>query len=297
ETAYGVDSLPNGATDAVLARNFSFSPLEGAENAREYVKSHMGANPNAPLAGLQATVEFDVDLTGAGVAGSLPPYHAMMRACGFAATINAGVSVVYNPISAGLESVTAYVFRDGILHKIIGARGDWNLALNAQGEPILHFKLLGNYVPVSDAVLPSVTLPSVTPLAVDAAHTPVFNILGQTPPLSAFELAGNHDLQYRSLVGDIGRVNIFNRDMGGTITIEEPSVATFDYWNASINGTIGAMNIQHGTTAGNIVEISCAQTQIGKINTAENNGVSALAIPFKALPSSAGNDDVVLTVR
>jgi len=296
ETTYNTDAVPTGAANAMLARNFTLTPLEGTTNTRQHVRGSMGGFEDTPMSGLNATVEFDVDLTGAGATGSTPPYHDLMRACGFAATINTGVSVVYNPVGSLFESATVHVFRDGVRHAITGCRGDWSYKMSALGELLLHFKLQGNYQPVSDIALPAATLPVVTPIPADAANVPSFALHGYAGLLQSFDLAGGNDLQYRNLINASGEVLLVGRNVTGTVVVEEPAVATFDYWNASINAALGAMSLIHGTVAGNIVEINAPNVQIGKITGNETNGVSYLSIPVKCLPS-AGNDDVSLVVR
>ncbi|MDQ6974101.1 MAG: hypothetical protein Q9M10_04400, partial [Mariprofundaceae bacterium] len=147
ETIYGTDAIPTGAANAMLARNFALTPLEGTATTRNHVRGSMGGFEDTPLSGLNASVEFDVDLTGAGVAGGLPPYHAMLRACGFSHTVNTGVSVVYKPSSTVFPSVTMYVFRDGVRHRVTGCRGEWSYKISSLGEALIHFKMQGNYQP------------------------------------------------------------------------------------------------------------------------------------------------------
>jgi len=298
ETAYGVDAAPTGAADALLARNFSLTPLEGSTVTRTHIAASMGGYEDLPMAGLNATVTFDIDLTGAGAAGSTPAYHALLRGCGFAATITPGVSVTYNPVSATFESLTLYCYRDGVLHAITGARGEWSLKIGSKGEPLINFKMLGNYHPVSDMPLPAVTLPTyVQPLIVDSVNTPTFSLHGYNAVMQSLDLAGGNDVQYRDRVNEVENVAIMNRNITGTVVVEEPAVASFNYWNASINGGKGAMSLIHGHTAGNIVEISTPNTQIGKIAINENNGVAYLSIPVKALRTGSGNNEISLVVR
>jgi len=297
ETTYDTDSAPTGAADAMLARGFSLTPLEGTNATREHVRSQLGGFEDTPLTGLNASVEFDIDLTGAGAAGSLPPYHALMRACGFAATITAGVSVAYNPVSSAFESLTLHCFRDGVLHAITGCRGEWSYKLSALGEALLHFKLMGNYKPVSDTPLAvGVVLPNVTPIPVDATHIPSFSLHGYSAVMQSLDLAGGNDLQYRNLVNAPGSVEIMQRNITGTVVVEEPSIATFDYWNAAIAGAKGSMTLTHGIVPGNIVDLTAPNTQIGKVSLSENNGISFVSAPIKCLPTS-GNDDISLVVR
>ncbi|MDQ7002659.1 MAG: hypothetical protein Q9N02_08265 [Ghiorsea sp.] len=296
EAVYNTNSAPTGAANAVLARNFTLTPLEGTTATRSHVRAQMGGFEDTPMTGLNASLEFDVDLTGAGKPGALPPYHALMRACAFAPTVAAGVSVIYKPAPALFESMSMICFRDGVRHLVTGCRGDWSYKMSALGELLLHFKMQGNYQPVTDVPIPAATLPVVTPIPCDAANIPSFSLHGYSALLQSLDLAGGHDLQYRNLINSGGEVQIVGRDITGTVVVEEPAVATFDYWNAAIKGAKGAMSITHGTVAGNIVQMTAPNVQIGKISLSENNGVSFVSIPVKCLPK-LGNDDITLTVR
>jgi len=296
EAVYNTDSAPTGAADAMLARNFALIPLEGTSTTHSHVRGQFGGFEDTPMSGINATAEFDIDVSGAGIPGNVPPYHALMRACGFAATVNAGVNVTYNPVSAAFESATIHCFRDGIRHTLTGCRGDWTYKMSTLGEALLHFKLRGNYQPVSDVPLPVVTLPMVTPIPVDAAHVSNFSLHGYAAAMQSLDLAGGNDVQYRNLVNSAGAVQIVNRNITGAVVVEEPAIATFNYWDAAINGVKGAMTITHGTVAGNIVDIIAPNVQIGKITLSENNGVSFVHAPIKCLPL-AGNDDFSMVVR
>ena len=80
--------------------------------------------------------------------------------------------------------------------------------------------------------------------------------------------------------------------------VEEPEVATLDYYSKATDNT-GASDapfaIQQGNTAGNIATLFCRKAAINAdLSLGDSDGVAMLTIPFMALPSDAGNDEVRL---
>ena len=104
ESSYGVDSTATGA-NAILLRNLTVTPLDGETATRDLIRPYFG-NSDILVATTMAKLDFEVELAGAGAAGTAPAYGPLLRACAMSETISAGVSVTYAPISATLESVS-----------------------------------------------------------------------------------------------------------------------------------------------------------------------------------------------
>jgi hypothetical protein len=51
----------------------------------------------------------------------------------------------------------------------------------------------------------------------------------------------------------------------------------------------------HGTTAGNRVTLLAPKVDIGNPSYEDSDGIQMLSLPFAAIPTSAGNDEVSLT--
>jgi len=298
ETTYGTDSAPTGAADAVLARNITLTPLEGTETPRDVVRTGLGGPSNMAMAGLNAKLEFDIEAAGSGAAGTAPAWGALMRACGWKETVSVGVKVDYTLVSAGEESITMGLYRDGVLHKMTGVRGDWSYKLATNGELLLHFAMTGSYVAIADATLPAGSFTGFkVPVPVDAAHSSTFTIMGYAAALKSLDVQRGNDVQYRNLVG-VSRVDIVGRKMSGSAVIEEPLIAAHNFYNDAINATFGALSMIHGTVDGNIIEIASSQVQIGKPTLSDDQGISMLNLPLILSPSlNTGDDELTVTVR
>ena len=102
ETTYGTDPTP-AAANAILTSGLQRSLYEGNVVTRELDRETLGNDETVNTAPY-VMIEFAVELAGAGTAGDAPDYGVLLRACGFAETIDAGVDVEYAPVSSGFES-------------------------------------------------------------------------------------------------------------------------------------------------------------------------------------------------
>jgi hypothetical protein len=76
--------------------------------------------------------------------------------------------------------------------------------------------------------------------------------------------------------------------------IEAPAVATTDYFAKAVGVTTGSTSLVLGATGGNIVTLNAAQTDITGVSYGDTNGVISLSMPYLALPTTAGNNELSL---
>ena len=294
ETTYGTDPTPTGAANAILIRNLNITPQETDLVSRDLVRPYFGNFQQLPAA-IHASVDFEVEIAGSGAAGTAPAYGPLLRACALSETISAGVSVVYAPVSAAMESVTIYFNVDGVLHKMTGARGTVAIDLTVKALPVYKFKFTGLYGAVADAAAPTPTYTAFQlPLPVNNANTSAFSLHGYAGVLSQFSLDMAATPVFRSLVGGEA-VLITDRKPAGQVTIEAVPVGTKDFWTIAQNGTSGALSITHGTVAGNKVTIAAPAVQLTKPMYQDMDGVAMLQMGLIVNPSS-GNDEFSITV-
>lgn len=87
ETSYGVDAAPTGAANALLVKNLSITPISAELVSRDLIRPYLG-NSEQLLAQTFVQMEFEVEMTGAGVAGKTPAYDPILRACGMTSEFN-----------------------------------------------------------------------------------------------------------------------------------------------------------------------------------------------------------------
>ncbi len=299
ETTYGQAAATNPATDALLVENLSLTPLEGEQAAPEVVRPTFGAPEALPLSGRRAQISFDVPLAGAGSAGGVPRWGRLLRGCAMNETITPGVRVDYQPTSGAMDSLTLEIYRDGVLHRITGARGAFTFSVQAGDAPRLRFEFTGLYQPITAAAMPAgASIPATPkPLPADPAHTTQTALLGHAVAAKSLEIKGGQDVQHRLMV-NAERVDITGRKPEGQIVFEEPSPGTWDIWADAANAATGALAFTHGTAAGNIVELACPRVQLGKPTLSDEAGISFVQVPITPLSTApTAEDDIRISVR
>lgn len=295
ETVYGTDPTPTGAANAMLAVNASFEPSVGEEVSRELVNSYMG-HQGVFLTGTYARLSFEIEMAGAGAAGTAPAYGPLLKACGLAEVIAAGVDVQYSPISGAFDAVTLYFNWDGVNHIMLGSRGNVSCDLSAQRVPRFKFDFVGLLGTIADVTMPVQTLTAFKkPLPVSKANTTI-SLHGQSAlGFENFKFDAGVKVEPRILINK-ETIEITDREATGEVTIEAASLSTINWFNIAHAHTDGVLAFQHGTVAGNIVMIGANTVQLGRPKYGENQNIvnNVLALMLKA---NAGNDDFKITVK
>ena len=128
EATYNTDPTVDPATDAVLTRGLSVTPLEGDFIQRDLDRETLGAEGDILVAS-RCVMAAQVEVAGSGAAGTVPVYEDLFRACGYGAgSVVASTSVTYNLVSSAFSSVWAEANLDGIEFIASGARGNMSFA-------------------------------------------------------------------------------------------------------------------------------------------------------------------------
>lgn len=295
ETVYGTDATPVGATDGVLLSSLDLSPLELETVENTVIRPYLGAYTQL-IAGRTAKVSIEVALAGFGTAGPAAPtpgLDALLRCCGLARTITAGTSVAYTPISTGFESATLYVYLDGTLHRIFGARGTATFTLQGKQQPKYKFEITGLYGGVSDAALIQPALGAYqTALPVQYGNTTLASFLGSASgvALNALEIALGNTVTYRNLVGNREEVLITDRQTTGSFEIEALLVSAKDIWAAVNSLSLTAINVTHGTVVGNRVTLATTVAQATNPKFGDQDSIVSVSGDLRLVPSAANNE-------
>lgn len=295
ETTYGTDSGPTGAANAILATQVKLSPMEGQDVARELERPFFGADATLP-ADLHAKLAFRVELAPSGTAGSAPAWGPLLRACGCAQTIAAGVSVTYNPITDGPESATLHFHYDGIRHRLRGARGTFKTVVEASGIPYLEFEFWGLFEVATDTANPTPTLTAFQdPVIANSTNTPLFTIDGVAMALRSFTFDSGAKVEPRFLIGGES-ILITGRQEKVEARVEARAMATFNpYARAQTAGRMPIV-LQHGAVAGRRATLNLPLAQIQRPGGVEQQQNIA-EWPLMFVPQqNAGNDQWTLVL-
>jgi hypothetical protein len=293
ESTYATDSTPAG-TDAILVRNLDITPIESDQVSRDLIRPYLG-NSEQLLGNTRVSITFQVELAGSGTAGTAPKYSSLLKACGMAETVVATTSVTYAPVSTAFSSATIYFNNDGVLHKATGCRGTFTMNCELGQIPTIDFTMTGIYNAPTDTAAPSVTYSAqATPLIFKEGNTTSFSLLSYSGCLMSVNFDIANEVVYRELIGCTKQVLITNRAPAGEAVIEAPTIAAKDFFTIANDNTTGALTFAHGTTAGNIVTFNAQKVDIGNPTYSDSDGIQMLNLPYVAIPTSAGNDEVSL---
>jgi hypothetical protein len=133
ESNYGVDPAP-GASNAILVRDLSITPLQSDVVSRDLIRPYLGASEQL-LANTRVECTFSVEMAGSGTAGTAPRYDSVLKACGLAQTA-VTPAVTGTATAGGSNSITlegtesavdgAYT---GLILRITDGLGDGAIAL------------------------------------------------------------------------------------------------------------------------------------------------------------------------
>jgi hypothetical protein len=198
----------------------------------------------------------------------------------------------YRPISTGFESLTFYLYMDGLLHKLTGAMGTFSINAEAGGYAKAEFTFTGQFVLPTDAALPTTaryerTLPPMVELSqlridTHAATVGMFSMdVGNT--VSPRPDANSSD--------GYNGVRISERSVTGQIDPELVLVADFPLWTRMSAGTEMIYRNRVGNAAGNRIFTLAPKTQFGQMTYKDRENMRALDANIM-FNRHFGNDEV-----
>ena len=296
EVTPGTDSIPTAALNAILCRAFMPEPIAAEQVQRNLIRPWKG-NSGSLTVGEHRKFTFEVELANSGTAGTVPAWGLLLEACGFSATITAGVNVIYDLVSDGDPSLTLYGYLDKTRFVITNAKGTVSFEWNAKGIPVMKFEFLGAYSPATEeAAMPVGVNYSkfIQPKTVGRTNTPQFTFHTVAACMSAFSINVANALTWRELVNCSGPASP-DRQPSGSVTMEMPSVTTKDWAEVVRKNEVGACKLVHGTVAGNIVTFDMPAIQCKPFSLSEDAGVAMIQLPFDVNPLT-GNDEIRITL-
>ena len=155
--------------------------------------------------------------------------------------------------------------------------------------------MTGIYSAPTDQTLPTPTYANqATPLIFKQGNTSSFSAFGFSGVMQSYSFNVANDVIYRELVGGSKEILITNRAPSGNVVIEAPTIAGKDFFTVATGTSTGSITWQHGSTGGNIVTMTTAQSDLGNLTYSDSDGIQMLNMPFIAVPTSAGNNELSL---
>lgn len=290
----GTESAPAAATDAILVRNLTATPLSTEMVERAFLRPFFG-NSGQITTTEYAQIEAEVELAGSGTAGDVPAWGGLIRACGFSETVDVD-QITYEPVSDDFEMLTLHYFLDGVFHKITDARGTVSFDISAKGIPFIRFRFLGVYHPITDQASPAGVDYSKfsIPLGVNKKNTPEWSLGSYTGCLQSLSLDIANNLVWRSLIS-CESAEITERAPTGQITLQLPKISELNWAEMVRSSLLQGLTITHGITPGNIITINAPKVQLTEPTYSEDEGVAMLGMNLNIQPDQ-GNDEIQIIV-
>jgi hypothetical protein len=299
ETTYGTDATPTVGANAILTRNFSTKPVEVDRVERNLDQRIYGARASVPSNERQ-TMGFEVELAGSGSAGTAPGWMELLEACGMAPPVlTASTSAVQNFAAPGTtpSSLTMHHWMADQRRRSVGNVGSFTLDLSAGNYPFMGFTYMG----LLGATPFDKSLPAATdltrwkqPVEVNDANTDV-TLDGYAVVMKSLQLNGNVTTAMRNLVNS-RYVRRGGHTLSGTMMVEAVDIAARDYLATLRSGALIALALQHGTVAGNIIQLAAAKVQITDITESEEDEILMWSLAI-TLTVDGGSPDLTITAR
>lgn len=296
EGTYGVDSTP-AAGDAVLVESPSWADAGLRMVDRPAVSATIDTRQQI-YAGALKTVSFDVELKGAGAAYSgsvLPEMDALLRACGFASTVDTtpgSETVTYDPVSTGFESCTIYYYQDGHRHILTGCRGNVSFNLETGNIGRASFTMTGHFATTTDTAMITPTYVSTVPPALIGGSFSIDSFAAVIAALSfdmGYTVATPPDFNAADGYSD---VYLTKRDVNGSFDPEAELIATEAFEANFRGGAVMALTTgQCGTAQYNRYTVAMPKVYYRSMGPGDRDGVRTYDMTFGAAINT-GDDEV-----
>ncbi|MGB4101072.1 MAG: hypothetical protein WBK91_04110 [Alphaproteobacteria bacterium] len=198
-------------------------------------------------------------------------------------------NVLYSPASTGISAGTTYYYLDGILYKMLGARGTAKFELETNGVGKLMVNLQGMFGGKIDAAIPA------NPVF-DATRPPIYLngkcLINRTvAAASRFSLDDGIRLVFPddpNATEGIQAPLHTARNMTGAVDPLETLVATRDIMTDLRAGTRRIIHTRYGQVVGNRIGLTVPLGQYLNQDPSDRNGLAQVSVPFACVGRDAG---------
>lgn len=290
ESVYGTDPGPTTGSHAIIG----FNPEITLEtDPLERIDVGLSLSRLKELGGKRRMkITFETELRGSGSAGTAPEgLSALFQACGMGETISLGVSVTYAPVSASMKSATIYMYLDGLLFKLLGCVGDYELSVKAGEVAKIKWTMSALYATPTDIAFPTSFTPDATVPVVAKNLTATFDAYAAI--IQELTLKMNNTVAERadlSATHGIRGFQITDRNPDGTLKIESVLIATKNFFTKYEADTVQILSVAYGAVAGNICTITASQARIRQLGYEDADGIVATPIEFQLSRNSKDDE-------
>jgi hypothetical protein len=308
EGTYATDPTPTAAANAILISNPDVKAIKPKNVDRDLVRQYFGASEQ--LVGTK-TVEmsFDVELVGSGSAGDPPAWDPLIEACAMVGEADTGVRYDYLPVTDNQASVTIWIYDSGVLHKLVGGRGNAKIKLKEGEKPIISFTFEGLYGAISAATPDAADYSMwMVPQVPTNANTASIKLGSTFAATGAPALTGGTAIPSLGIEVDLGNtvahtpliggetVDVTDREVLGKLMLDLTAAQEVTRMGDVLLATLSSVGILHGTVVGNKVGLFLPSVQFINPTKGELNGRRLIEYDIVGVPDPAGegNDEIRL---
>lgn len=299
EATYGTDEVPTFAADAIrLTEPPTVKEDALAMNTREgWSTGGLGTLAMASKSGLLHVVDAKSVLQGAGSAyasGNLPPIDPILKAAGFAATVDAtpgSETVTYDVSDDASTGISIYTEVDGNKYATVGGVVEkLQVAADAGQFVTAPATIRGIASAITEQVLESATYPSGLPPVWKASS---FTLGAFTPVARSFQLDLGLKVAARgdgNATSAFAGYRITERMPTLQVTVEKEALSTWDPWDDWENSTQRSFALTVGSVQYNKFTISADDARIQDVESQDQDGLSVVQVTYGLFTPSSGNE-------
>ena len=298
ETLYGTDPALS-SSDQILAWDVDLQ-IKGENLERQILRDTLSPL-NSVIGMKEVELSFKTELKGIGAVTSIGNWALddLLSGVGFNTGVYTGTTTVYSLVSSEttIQSLSFAVFIDELKHKILGARGNLKLNLNAGQYGICEWNFKGLYNAVTAATVPALAADSVNPPIV---YNSGFQISGFSPVCSAAEIDLGNDVVRRESLNAVDGVHSFRlTGRRPKLSFDADAVAESSnpFWGDWAGNIVDTFGIQIGSSVTNITKLT-GYWQVIQPKYGDDEGVRKYDIEAALVSSntSTGNDELQITL-
>lgn len=235
---------------------------------------------------------FKTELRSDGVNALNAGLEILLQCCGMKLAAS-----VYKPCTAVTDQKTCTidVYEDGLMKRLYGAMGTYNIAGEYGKQVFLELDFSGIWSAPTDVALPTPALAAQLPIRMASG---VFTIGAETPKISTFGLNPNNEVVQRediTTASALAHYLVAGRDPQVTMDMEAESVADHDAYGLWLAGTEAALSLL--LTDGTVnVTIAAPKVQYKQVAAGDRDGKLTHDLTGQCNTNAdAGDDDFSIT--
>jgi len=204
--------------------------------------------------------------------------------------------LTYEPVSSSFESLTFYIYMDGVRHIITGCYGTFSINATAGEFGTVEWEFTGQYVAATDNAAPAnLVFETTSPPIVELAKLRLDSF---SATVNALTYDQNNEITPRPSVNaadGYNGVNLTARAPEGGLDPEAVLVASEDFWGKMAASTDFQLTMRAGKTVGEVIWLYGPKLQYNALSYADRDGTRTYDAGVR-FSRFTGNDEALIVM-